>query len=262
MTELLSKDHTILERPVMEFRPFGVDERGEKIRDISGTIVKANVDYLEDYVTQASGAEAGTRAVLDLCRLLNERLRDPAYHVAPRFLKNLWNSYSYEFVCYVREFCQHLSGDSQFHFNTGRYQHITAVTCILGQHLSIGQIFSMYPFFVQKYASPDVVEISVANATDRSITIRLKLTEQAFRQFGPYRKRCTEMVCESAHGALVGLPERIHGLPPATAIHRACTVNGDVWCEWEVTWTPAEDTGLSRIIKRLFAAPQREKLNS
>jgi hypothetical protein len=262
MTELLSKDHTILERPFMEFRPFGVDERGEKIRDISGTIVKANVEHLEACVGRSSDPQATARATQELCRLLNERIRDSAYHVTPKFLKNIWNSYSYEFVCYVREFCQQLSGDPRFHFNTGRNKHITAVTRMLGQHLPVAQIFAMYAHYVQKYASPDVVEISVANATDRSITIRLKLTEQAFRQFGPYRKRCAQMVCESAHGALVGLPERIHGLPPATAIHRACTVNGDVWCEWEVTWTPAEETGLSRIIKRLFAAPQREKINS
>ena len=256
MPELLSKDHTILERPFMEFRPFGMDEVGNKIRDISGAIVKANVEHLEECVRRVSGPQAAARATHELCRLLNERIRDPAYHVTPKFLNNIWNSYSYEFVCYVREFCERLSGDPQFHFSTGRYQHITAVTRILGQHLSIGQIFSMYPFFVQKYASRDVVESSVANATDRSIVIRLKLTERAYRQFGPYRKRCAEMVCESARGALVGMPERIHGLPPATAIHRVCMVNGDEWCEWEVAWTPTAGTWLFRIIKRLFASPQ------
>jgi hypothetical protein len=180
----------------------------------------------------------------ELCRLLNERIRDPAHHVTPKFLNNIWHSYSYEFVCYVREFCQRLSGDSQFHCNTGRYAHITAVTRILGQHLSVAQIFSMYPFFVQKYASRDVVEITVANATDRSITIRLKLTERAFQQFGPYRKRCTEMVCEAAHGALIGLPERIHHQPPATVKDLACMVEGDEWCEWDVRWTP-EDKGVN-----------------
>jgi len=238
--EQLSVEHTILERPFMEFPPFGKDEQGAKIRDISGTIVKANVEHLEEGASRSSEPETAARAIQELCRLLNERIRDPVYHVTPKFLKNIWHSYSYEFVCYVREFCQKLSGDPQFHFNTGRYNHITAVTRILGRHLSVARIFSMYAHYVQKYASRDVVEITVANATDRSITIRLKLTERAFRQFGPYRKRCAEMVYESAHGALIGLPEQIHGLPPATAIHRACTVNGDEWCEWGVTWTPGE----------------------
>jgi hypothetical protein len=30
------KDRTILERKVMEFRPFGLDEQGRTIRDLSG----------------------------------------------------------------------------------------------------------------------------------------------------------------------------------------------------------------------------------
>ena len=262
MTELFSKDHTILERPFMEFRPFGTDERGEKIRDISGAIVKANVAHLESCVSRSSGPEAAVRAIQDLCRLLNERIRDPAYHVTPKFLNNIWHSYSYEFVCYTREFCERLSGDPQFHFNTGGTQHINAATRILGQHLSVGQIFSMYPFFVQKYVSKDMVEIGVANATDRSVTIRLKLTERAFRQFGPYRKRCAEMVCESARGALITLPERIHGLPRATAKHGVCMVNGGEWCEWDVAWTPSAGTGLSRLIKRLFASLRSETISS
>ena len=262
MASLLSKDHTILERPFMEFRPFGVDERAAKIRDISGTIVRANVECLEDCVRRASGEEATARAVQDLCRLLNERIRDSAYHVTPKFLNNIWNSYSYEFVCYLREFCAQLSGDPRFHYNTGRNKHITAITRMLGQHLPVAVILEKYAHYVQKYASPEVVEVSVMNATHRSITIRLKLTEQAFRQFGPYRKRCAEMVCDSATGALVGLPERIHGLPPATAVHRACMVEGDDWCEWDVSWAPCEDTGFSRFIKRLFQASRGGKINT
>ena len=33
---LLPKDRMILEREVMEFRPFGLDEQGHTIRDLSG----------------------------------------------------------------------------------------------------------------------------------------------------------------------------------------------------------------------------------
>ena len=71
MPELLSKDHTILERSFMLYQPYGVDERGQKIRDVSGVTVKANVDYLEEVVGRTRGAEAGVRAVEQLARLLN-----------------------------------------------------------------------------------------------------------------------------------------------------------------------------------------------
>jgi len=40
MTDLLSKEHSILERPFMEFRPFGLNAQGEKICDISGVVVQ------------------------------------------------------------------------------------------------------------------------------------------------------------------------------------------------------------------------------
>ena len=98
MSELLSKDHPILERGFMEYRPFGVDADGWRIRDVSGVTVRANLEYLEETVELIHGRDAGTRAVNELCELLNERIRDPAYHVSPTFLKNVWNSYSYEFV--------------------------------------------------------------------------------------------------------------------------------------------------------------------
>ena len=40
---LLPKDRTILEREAMEFRPFGLDEQGHTIRDLSGGRVGAGL---------------------------------------------------------------------------------------------------------------------------------------------------------------------------------------------------------------------------
>jgi hypothetical protein len=76
-----------------------VEETGEVIRDTTGVKVRAFIDYLEESVTRSRGPDAGEQAVQTLCRLLNERIPDHAYHVSPEFLKNEWNSYSYEFVC-------------------------------------------------------------------------------------------------------------------------------------------------------------------
>jgi hypothetical protein len=244
MTEAHSQDLSILERPFMEFPPFGVDGDGEKIVDISGTIVKANVEYLEEYVAQTKGREAGDRAVQDLCRLLKERLRDSAYHnITPEFLKNIWHSYSYEFVCYLREFCEQLSGDPQFHFNAGKVKHVTPTIAMLGRHIPMRLIYGRYPDFVKQYTK-GVVDTEVGRMTGNSAVIRLKFTARAHRQFGPYWKRCAYMVCQAGRGALITLPERIHRLPPAAVRDLTCMVNGDEWCEWEVTWMP-EDKGVS-----------------
>ena len=85
---LLPKDRMILEREVMEFRPFGLDEQGHTIRDLSGMSIRAVVVYLEKLLARERGASAGSQAVEDLCRLLNQRIKDPVYHVTPEFLKN------------------------------------------------------------------------------------------------------------------------------------------------------------------------------
>ncbi|HKN85634.1 MAG TPA: response regulator [Nitrospiraceae bacterium] len=231
----LSADRTILERPFMEYRPFGVDERGEKVTDVSGMIVLDNVEFLQESIARAGGGPAGLQAVEELSRLLNQRIRDSAYHVTPVFLKNVWNSYSYEFVSFLREFCRELSGDPQFHFNVGREKHISPLIQTLGRPFPLAQIYRMYPYFAEKYAKGSI-ECSLGELTDHSAILRLKFTERTLRQFGLYRKACARQACESAKGRISMVPARLHHLPPATVTDRSCIAHGDEWCEWEVVW--------------------------
>ncbi|NJL18344.1 MAG: hypothetical protein HC938_15450, partial [Nitrospira sp.] len=85
--ELLPKDRTILEQGAMVFRPFGLDEHGHTIRDLSGVSIRAVTVFLEKLVTAERGAAAGTAAVEELCRLLNDQIKDAVYHVTPEFLR-------------------------------------------------------------------------------------------------------------------------------------------------------------------------------
>ena len=87
---LLPKTHRIVERPLMEFRPFGRAGDGATIQDVSGITVRANLEYLEAVVTQTHGAEAAQAALEKLVLLLNERIHDRTYHVTVNFLKNPW----------------------------------------------------------------------------------------------------------------------------------------------------------------------------
>jgi hypothetical protein len=237
MTTLLSKEHTILEKGAMEFRPFGIDEHGQKIRDISGVIVKASVDYLEESV--ASGDDSSPAdTVQQLCTLLNDRIKDPAYHVSPGFLKNVWHSYSYEFVCFLREFCVALSGDPHFPAHAAKEKHtMSPLIQILGRPFSLSEIYRMWGHFGQKYAKGSL-EFTVGAVTERSAVLRMKFTDRVYRQFGQYRKRCASMACESAKSGLAMVPAKIHHLPPASFRDLACVANGDDWCEWEFTWAP------------------------
>ncbi len=117
--DLFPKDRTILEQSAMVFRPFGLDEQGQTIRDLSGVSIRAVTVFLEKLITSQRGELAGKEAVEELCQLLNDRIKDPVYHVTPEFLKNPWNSYSYEFTSYLYEFCERISGDPRFAFKAG-----------------------------------------------------------------------------------------------------------------------------------------------
>ncbi|MDH3503940.1 MAG: hybrid sensor histidine kinase/response regulator [Nitrospirota bacterium] len=232
---LLSKDHTILERPRMEFRPFGI-EKGRKIRDVTGVKVNAYITYLEESIARKQGAQAGTEAVQTLCTLLNARISDPTYHVTPSFLGNVWNSYSYEFVCFLSEFCILLSEDPTFQFHAGKAKFISPVIQTLGRPFSLPQIFKMFPHFGQKFAK-DSIEFGVGKVTDRSAILRMKFTDHIYEQFGPYRRRCAEQICQASQAALSAVPQDIHHQGYAAITERQCIAKDDEWCEWEFTWT-------------------------
>ena len=243
MADLLSKDHRITEKGMMEFRPFGMDAQGNKIRDASGVTVLANVECLEELVTEARGREAGQKAVAELCRLLNERINDQAYHVTPQFLRKVWNSYSYEFVCFLGEFCSEISGDQRFQFHVGEKKLISPIIQTLGRPFSVSQIYRMFPHFGQKYAKGSIL-FSTGTITDRSAVLRMGYTDHVYRQFGPYRKACAYLICQSSKAALGSFPHLIHGLRAADIIDRACIAEGDDCCEWEFRWTPREPRAL------------------
>lgn len=235
--ELLSLEHTILDRPLMKFRPFGKDEQGRKIADVSGTLAVSAIQHLEHCVEKTGGATAAVRIVEQLCRLLNGRIADPSYHVTPAFLRKEWNSYSYEFLSYLREFCKQLSGDPQFHYNTGLTTVISPVFRVLGRPFSLAQFSKLALYWTQRYTQ-GTVECEIAEVTDCSMIYRLRFTEHTLKQFGPYLKACAHQVCASTKGRIVAAPPLIHGGPPARVTDRTCIVDGEPWCEWEVRWQP------------------------
>jgi signal transduction histidine kinase len=231
---LLSKDRTILEQGAMVFRPFGLDEQGQTIRDLSGVSIRAVVVFLEKLVTSEGGSSAGREAIEELCHLLNDRIKDPVYHVTPEFLKNPWNSYSYEFTSYLYEFCEQISGDSHFAFKAGA-EKVSPIMLALTRPFSLSQIFTMFPYFGNKFTSGSV-EFRVVEVTSSTAAVGMRFTERTLRQFGRYRRRCACLVCQSAQGIMVAMADRIHGLSHAEAIETSCIGNDDEWCQWTIRW--------------------------
>lgn len=235
--EHLPREHTILERPFMLYRPFGVDEQGDRIQDFSGMVIRDNVEFLEECVKRTRGEAAAAKITEELCSLLNARIRDSAYHVTPEFLRTVWNSYSYEFASYLREFARQLSGNPTYHHDVGKEKHISPLIQTLGRPFSLAQIHRMYPYFAQKFARG--LECTVVDVTGISAVLRLKYPERIAAQFGPYLKACAAQTCESSKGRIAMVPVRLHGLTASTVVDRACIVRGDPYCEWEVRWKDA-----------------------
>src|SRR5215831_20395383 len=103
MSMLLSKEHRITEKGMMEFQPFGKRPDGGTIHDLSGIVIKADIELLEKLVSCAQGRGAALQAVEELVQRLNERIPNRAYHVTAEVLKNPWNGYSNEFVAFLAE---------------------------------------------------------------------------------------------------------------------------------------------------------------
>lgn len=220
----------------MRHRPFGV-EHGRKIRDVTGVKVNAYISYLEDIMTQQQGPQGGEHALQTLCKWLNERITDPTYHVTPTFLRNVWNSYSYEFVCYLSEFCIQLTKDPNFQFHAGKAKFISPLIQTLGRPFTLPQIFKMFPHFGQKFAKHSL-EFGVGTVTDHSAILRMRFYKHIYDQFGPYRRRCAEQICQASKAALSAVPHDIHHQDYATIRDLQCIANDDEWCEWEITWVP------------------------
>ena len=237
MPPLLPKFHRILEKGSMAFTPFGKHPDGHNIQDVSGVKVRANVEFLEELVTRTKGESAGTHAVQELIRRLNDRIPDANYHVTQDFLRNPWNSYSYEFFIFLAEFCVELSEDENFHIKLGREKLLSPLVQILGRPFSIPKIYSMFPHFAEKFGKGSLKAEAVSSKNGHAV-LRLGLSESTAQQFGPYRHGCAERICQSGKNALAQIPSQMFHLEPATITEPCCMADGADYCEWHLTWKP------------------------
>ena len=235
MPELLSKSHRILEKGQMEFRPFGREVNGEPIQDVSGLTVRANLEYMHQVVIAREGKKAGERALQALVKALNECIRDEAYHVTTEFLKNPWNSYSYEFVMFLNEWCVKISRDPDFHCNLGRHRMLSPIIQVLGRPFSLVQIYRLWPYFAEKFTKGALLP-QIVSVTNGRAVMRLQFSNRTSQQFGIYFRGCAERICQTVKSAIAEVPALMFGLEPATVQDCCCMSEGAEYCEWIFTW--------------------------
>jgi signal transduction histidine kinase/ActR/RegA family two-component response regulator len=235
--ELLSKEHRITEKNRMDFQPFGRRADGIRVDDVSGVSMRGHIACLEEIISRKSGKEAAAEAVEELASLLNERIRDPSYHVTPEFLKNPWNSYSHEFAVFLPSFASILSGDPEFHIKAGK-RLVQPMIRTLGRPFSVPQIFKMIAYFGNKYAK--AIRFESIGIEETHATIRVTYSENSLRQFGQYQRGCVSEICATIKAGFSTVPQAVHGLLPAIVTDRACIANGDPYCEYGITWESEE----------------------
>jgi len=99
----------------------------------------------------------------------------------------------------------------------------------------------MFPHFGEKFSC---LILGVGEVTDHSAILSMRYPESIYRQFGPYRNACAELVCQSAKNALAAVPEKIHHVKRAVITDLQCVAKGDACCEWEFIWEPLERLSL------------------
>jgi signal transduction histidine kinase len=254
MGTLLTRNHPIIDKGMLEFQPFGKEPDGTIIRDLSGVVIGANVEHLQDVVSRQKGVQAGRQVVEDLVRLLNERIPDRAYHVTAEFLRSPWNSYSNEFSAFVGQFCVNLSGDQEFHFSMAEDKAISPIILALGRPFSISQIYKMSTYFAQRY-SRNSFQVEPLRIATRWSLLRLSFTDHAYRHFDPYRRACVRLWCNAVRGYFYAVPAKFHDSSPAIVVERSCIAEGDESCEWEVTWQVKDSPrGLWPVLARLTSS--------
>ena len=60
MVTLLPKEHKIIEKGYMDYRPFGVPQKGERVQGISGNSIVGIIEYMMEVVAQEAEARART----------------------------------------------------------------------------------------------------------------------------------------------------------------------------------------------------------
>ncbi|MDH5741853.1 MAG: GAF domain-containing sensor histidine kinase, partial [Nitrospira sp.] len=125
-------------------------------------------------------------------------------------------------------------GDPRFAFKAGA-EKVSPIMLALTRPFSLSQIYTMFPYFGNKFTSGSV-EFRVLEVTKETAAVAMRFTDRTLHQFGPYRRRCACLVCQSAQGIMVAMADRIHGLSRAETIETSCIGNDDDWCQWTIRW--------------------------
>jgi PAS domain S-box-containing protein len=238
--------------PSMLGRPFGADENGHSIHHVRGSLLRAAVEQMQDYLEyrlaeglpdtltteerQARISQAREAALEELVARVNACIPEPAYHVSASYLLDETNYYSHEFQVYTDVLAKEICGDPDFYFHRGM-RSIPASVVILGQPFSVRQIYNLLPRFTAMVTNDDIR--SIATAPDSAV-IQLHTTSTLETLTPALHGHFLQQACQAYQGAYIMVPRLLAGLPLASIKENRCALHGDPYCEWEFSWQALE----------------------
>ncbi|MGI8967785.1 MAG: ATP-binding protein [Chloroflexota bacterium] len=244
-------------------RPFGRDNAGQPIKHGSGKLIVGAIEWMQEVVgkrvrgsaalsisdTERDSlvARAQSEALERLVAMLNEAIPDERYRVAQKYLLNESNNYSYEFRLFLNDYCRVISGDEHFFFNHGAAS-IPATMGRLARPLGIQRTYGILPRLTGKYVQTD---LRVAGTTPTSAILQWYGADQIALVPEPHRLPYIGYACRTYQGTFAAIPP-IFNVPPAEVRELRCQLDGHECCEWEFTWSVADQRRRRSLLPRLF----------
>jgi signal transduction histidine kinase/DNA-binding response OmpR family regulator len=254
--------------PRMAYIPFGLDEKGNLVKQSRSSSILGAVEQLKISVaenierslpTNLSVQErqqhieaAQKQAIARLVERLNQAVPDERYHLTSETIFDKDRYYSYEFSLFINEYAAEISGDSHFFFRRG-VKSVPISMLSLIRPLTLSYAYSILPRFSSKQSDAD---IRVSAHGKDFVNIQWYGKVQADKVPAETRLRYIHMSCRAYQGVFAVIPQLHSGLSIAHVEEIKCQLHGDECCEWRLTWDASSKT--SRFSIRGFS-PISEK---
>jgi PAS domain S-box-containing protein len=243
----------------MAYRPFGRDEAGKPIRDISALTFHESLSYLKQCAAQTARrnlppntspakeaqilAQAQTEIMERLVAQINAAIPDPQYHLTAQYLENARHFFSLEFNVYFNIYCCELSGDSDFYFNKFNRHNATPLSRLIWV-LSVRQLFSLLPRMASRALETN---FEVGPITSHSARCRWR-SSQHRNQIPSAIWPHFIVIAELGFIGISALLPELRGLPKGQIIEivsQRHNLEGE-YSEWDVTWFEKEPKQISK----------------
>lgn len=231
----------------MQGRPFGLDQDGQPIKEVSIEGIKPLLDYTLAQVEQRarksaspeiSAAElsaavqaAREAALTELTQALNHAIADPQYFITPEALQQQ-GYFSYEFLTYFVAACVRLTGQPHLPFYSSAH-FFTPLTIQIIRAFSISQVFQALASLSRRFSQ---VQLETEILDQTSALFRWQPPPSLARLPATTRAHYIANSLLAFQGTLCLIPVHHSGLPPTVIENLPQSKLGPEWQEMKLTW--------------------------